>query len=51
MKHKKYYKDFPNLLKNLNALELLDLSNNKIHDLIPNWFTGMSEEATSSSEL
>ncbi|KAJ8528160.1 hypothetical protein K7X08_021852 [Anisodus acutangulus] len=34
-------KDFPHFLRNVKTLELLDLSNNKIHGPIPNWFSGM----------
>ena len=34
-------KDFPYLLRNLKKLQILDLSNNKIHGPIPNWFSRM----------
>ncbi|KAH0774370.1 hypothetical protein KY290_011507 [Solanum tuberosum] len=34
-------KDFPHFLRNVNTLEVLDISNNKICGQIPNWFSGM----------
>ncbi|XP_055801782.1 receptor-like protein 7 [Solanum dulcamara] len=34
-------KDFPHFLRNLKALAVLDISNNKIRGQIPNWFSGM----------
>ncbi|CAN4096521.1 unnamed protein product [Withania somnifera] len=33
--------DFPHFLRNVTDLFLLDLSNNKIHSQIPNWFSSM----------
>ncbi|KAH0706940.1 hypothetical protein KY289_012016 [Solanum tuberosum] len=35
-------KDFPHFLRNLKTLQVLDISNNKIHGRIPNWFSSMS---------
>ncbi|XP_049387255.1 receptor-like protein 7, partial [Solanum stenotomum] len=34
-------KDFPHFLRNVKTLVYLDISNNKIHGQIPNWFSGM----------
>ncbi|KAL3352984.1 hypothetical protein AABB24_020793 [Solanum stoloniferum] len=34
-------KDFPHFLRNLKTLQVLDISNNKIHGRIPNWFSSM----------
>ncbi|KAG5569525.1 hypothetical protein H5410_059291 [Solanum commersonii] len=34
-------KDFPQFLRNLKTLRVINLSNNKIRGQIPNWFSGM----------
>ncbi|KAG5629315.1 hypothetical protein H5410_001032 [Solanum commersonii] len=36
-------KDIPHFLSNVKTLWVLDISNNKIHGQIPNWFSGMSD--------
>ncbi|CAN4097061.1 unnamed protein product [Withania somnifera] len=33
--------DFPHFLRNLKNIQILDLSNNKIHGPVPNWFSSM----------
>ncbi|MCD9644676.1 hypothetical protein HAX54_033086 [Datura stramonium] len=40
-------KDFPHFLRNLKTLWVLDLSNNKIHGPIPNWFSNMRWDSLS----
>ncbi|KAH0707114.1 hypothetical protein KY289_012190 [Solanum tuberosum] len=34
-------KDFPNFLRNVKTLRILDISNNKIRGQIPNWFSSI----------
>ncbi|KAH0707117.1 hypothetical protein KY289_012193 [Solanum tuberosum] len=38
-------KDFPHFLRNVKTLWVLDISNNKICGLIPNWFSGIRWDA------
>ncbi|XP_049405472.1 receptor-like protein 6 [Solanum stenotomum] len=41
-------KDFPNFLRNVKTLRILDISNNKIRGQIPNWFSGIRPPTTIS---